>query len=41
MSDYQYLESVVGIKNLSHELEKLDMKLEEARDSFKRMDKLE
>jgi len=31
MSDYQYLEDVVTIKKMSQEIEKLDLKIEEAR----------
>lgn len=30
MSDYQYLENVVAIKNVSHQIEKVDQKLKKS-----------
>lgn len=35
MSDYQYLEDVVGIKKISQEIEKIDHKLDESYDDLK------
>ena len=34
MSDYQYLEDVVGIKKISQEIEKIDHKLDDSFDDL-------
>lgn len=43
MSDYQYLENVVAIKNISQQIEKVDQKLKESieKNQSKREDQLQ
>jgi hypothetical protein len=35
MSDYQFLQDIVNIKKISQQIEKLDIKIEEAEDKEK------